>query len=224
MLRAARPRRSTSFRRDACGYPKADAANRDARRLASPPNSLSLHPFRFVSSNECCGRATFAFQASVPSAKPTVAHAQIGTGERRLVSQTFARLLDRDVTARLRSLKLRVGRRSAPWLRSIAWAHRPHGAIEGLGHTQQRRALDRRRRNRLHGASGQVAASHPGCLGGVPTGEDSGEGQGGSGASQGTRCPAGGSVREAARIWRVSKSTAARWINAGRLPGDVSVR
>jgi putative DNA-invertase from lambdoid prophage Rac len=27
----------------------------------------------------------------------------------------------------------------------------------------------------------------------------------------------GGSVREAARIWGVSKSTAARWINAGRL-------
>jgi len=29
----------------------------------------------------------------------------------------------------------------------------------------------------------------------------------------------GGSVREAARVWGVSKSTAARWINAGRLPG-----
>jgi DNA invertase Pin-like site-specific DNA recombinase len=28
----------------------------------------------------------------------------------------------------------------------------------------------------------------------------------------------GGSVREAARVWGVSKSTAARWINAGRLP------
>jgi DNA invertase Pin-like site-specific DNA recombinase len=28
----------------------------------------------------------------------------------------------------------------------------------------------------------------------------------------------GGSVREAARAWGVSKSTAARWINAGRLP------
>jgi putative DNA-invertase from lambdoid prophage Rac len=27
----------------------------------------------------------------------------------------------------------------------------------------------------------------------------------------------GGSVREAARAWGVSKSTAARWINAGRL-------
>jgi putative DNA-invertase from lambdoid prophage Rac len=28
----------------------------------------------------------------------------------------------------------------------------------------------------------------------------------------------GGSVREAARAWGVSKSTAARWISAGRLP------
>src|SRR5207253_3829249 len=28
----------------------------------------------------------------------------------------------------------------------------------------------------------------------------------------------GGSVREAARLWGVSKSTAARWINAGRSP------
>jgi len=35
-------------------------------------------------------RATFAFQASVPSAKPTVARARNTMGERRLVSQTFA--------------------------------------------------------------------------------------------------------------------------------------
>ena len=28
----------------------------------------------------------------------------------------------------------------------------------------------------------------------------------------------GGSIREAARLWGVSKSTAARWINSGRLP------
>ena len=55
MVRAARPRPSTSFRCEACGYPRADAANRDARRLASPPNSLSLHRFRFVSSSECRG-------------------------------------------------------------------------------------------------------------------------------------------------------------------------
>ena len=31
----------------------------------------------------------------------------------------------------------------------------------------------------------------------------------------------GGSVRDAARVWGVSKSTAARWIAAGRVPGTV---
>jgi len=33
----------------------------------------------------------------------------------------------------------------------------------------------------------------------------------------------GGSVRAAARVWGVSRSTAARWISAGRVPATVSV-
>ena len=32
----------------------------------------------------------------------------------------------------------------------------------------------------------------------------------------------GGSIREAARVWGVSKSTAQRWIAAGRTPGQSS--
>jgi hypothetical protein len=42
-----------------------------------------------------------------------------------MLSLAFERLLNRDVTARLRSLKLRAGRRSAQWLRSIGLSARP---------------------------------------------------------------------------------------------------
>ena len=43
----------------------------------------------------------------------------------------------------------------------VVWAHRPHGAIQGLGHTQQRRALERRRGGRVRAAAHDRPAHPP---------------------------------------------------------------